>query len=257
MAIIWQDNGISGSHWSTSFCEHLSLHSQVHSLLIQRTWFCYLQSDIEIEMGDFTLKTKTFPGRSRVTLHDDKMFVPSLDRPPSHVNETNTVVYKNSLYTGDPHAPQLGDIRISFFGLEATHVSALGIQSSKIGHFGPKRVLQPFHFPGFDEDQSSFMIVREGDLTTQELLDELGDELFPYPTLLLFARALTPIFVTLAVFGILNRDKPFNRRFWPSFGTGLLCTAAITGILAAIFSDIPETIVCVTITFLASLLFWP
>ncbi|VWU49171.1 conserved membrane protein, unknown function [Hepatocystis sp. ex Piliocolobus tephrosceles] len=73
-----------------------------------------------------------FQQKKKLDLVDDGLFVESEIKPPFIINHINTNVYDNYLYTGDPLSPQIGDIRVSFYGNASTHATVIGVQKSKL-----------------------------------------------------------------------------------------------------------------------------
>lgn len=89
----------------------------------------------KLTAGDYILSKShlaAFRDAKQLPLSDDPYYSPSLERPPTSVSYINTQVYQNYLYTGDPLNPKVGDIRISFWGSAATHVSAIGVQTTDV-----------------------------------------------------------------------------------------------------------------------------
>ncbi|EZG67525.1 putative transmembrane protein [Gregarina niphandrodes] len=130
----------------------------------------------DVYAGGFKIDTESlnaFHGKKQLPLHDDGVYDPSPQRPPPKISNRNTRVYENTLYTGDPFRPRLGDVRITFYGSAATHVSLIGVQepSSYLWQFLPHRRITGFRDvfapEGMDEHH---LIIREGDYTSDELI---------------------------------------------------------------------------------------
>ncbi|SBT78228.1 conserved Plasmodium protein, unknown function [Plasmodium ovale] len=73
-----------------------------------------------------------FQKKKKLDLVDDGWFTESEIKPPYTIDHLNTNVYDNYLYTGDPLNPQVGDIRISFYGSASTHATVIGVQKSRL-----------------------------------------------------------------------------------------------------------------------------
>ncbi|KEG04782.1 conserved protein, unknown function [Plasmodium vinckei vinckei] len=73
-----------------------------------------------------------FQKKKKLDLIDDGWFTESEIKPPFTIDHLNTNVYDNYLYTGDPLNPQVGDIRVSFYGNASTHATAIGIQKARL-----------------------------------------------------------------------------------------------------------------------------
>lgn len=85
----------------------------------------------EIFGGGFRLGRKhllDFQGKKQLPLVDDGYYTPPTEHPPTSVSYRNTRVDENALYTGNPRAPKVGDLRITFWGSTASHVSAIAQQ---------------------------------------------------------------------------------------------------------------------------------
>ncbi|SCO93857.1 conserved Plasmodium protein, unknown function [Plasmodium malariae] len=73
-----------------------------------------------------------FQKKKKLDLVDDGWFNESEIKPPFTVDHLNTNVYDNYLYTGDPLNPEVGDMRISFYGSSSTHATVIGVQRSRL-----------------------------------------------------------------------------------------------------------------------------
>ena len=80
-----------------------------------------------------------FREKQQLPLEDDGVFRPEFSRPPRKIDAQTTLVYNNYLYTGNPLKPQVGDIRISFWGNRSSHVSLIGKQQKP--YFGSGRTI--------------------------------------------------------------------------------------------------------------------
>eukprot|EP01071_Lankesteria_metandrocarpae_P007136 Lankesteria_metandrocarpae@DN4599_c0_g2_i1.p1 len=124
----------------------------------------------DVHAGGFGLPTKyvtKFQDRVLLPVKDDGYYKAPDSRPPSYVDYSNThTVDGKFLYTGDPDEPQIGDLRISFWGSNATHVSAIALQKPVLTFTGTEYILQPFRQ---DHTNKTLDIVMEGDLTAEEL----------------------------------------------------------------------------------------
>ncbi|PFH36710.1 hypothetical protein BESB_049020 [Besnoitia besnoiti] len=109
-----------------------------------------------------------FTKKQLLPLVDDGYYQPSDSRPPTHVDYKNTQVRNNALYTGDPDHPQIGDIRVTFWGSTATHVSLIGLQT--VGFLGSERYIQEFPSPALQNRTAA--IFAEGDYNPEALVAE-------------------------------------------------------------------------------------
>ncbi|SOS81539.1 conserved Plasmodium membrane protein, unknown function [Plasmodium sp. gorilla clade G1] len=73
-----------------------------------------------------------FQKKKKLELVDDGWFTESEIKPPFTVDHLNTNVFNDYLYTGDPLNPQVGDIRVSFYGNASTHATVIGVQTSRL-----------------------------------------------------------------------------------------------------------------------------
>lgn len=138
---------------------------------------CGFQFGTALYGGGFKLERPhiiSFHTKKRLPLIDDGAYTASIERPPTRLSSTNTRVFENHLYTGDPKTPHLGDLRISFYGSAATHLSAIGIQSSSKS-WVTERSLLGFHDP-FSHNNKTRTLVLEGDYTARDLLDAFSAE---------------------------------------------------------------------------------
>lgn len=112
-----------------------------------------------------------FHAKKQLDLKEDSTFVEETDKPPTRVTSQNTQLYNNYLYTGNPLRPAIGDIRVSFYGSAATHLSAVGQQAAILGGWsGTDRMLKGFVNP-LSKTNETRTLVMEGDYTAKELLD--------------------------------------------------------------------------------------
>lgn len=87
-----------------------------------------------VKVGNYRLSANAltnFHKKKKLDLIDDGYFTESSIKPPFRIDHLNTKVYNNFMYTGDPFNPQIGDVRISFYGNAATHSTVIGIQKSR------------------------------------------------------------------------------------------------------------------------------
>ncbi|GAW82370.1 hypothetical protein, conserved [Plasmodium gonderi] len=88
-----------------------------------------------VKAGNYRLPTNTlvnFQKKKKLDLIDDGWFTESEIKPPFTLDHMNTNVYDNYLYTGDPLNPQVGDVRVSFYGSASTHATVIGVQRSRL-----------------------------------------------------------------------------------------------------------------------------
>eukprot|EP01053_Blabericola_migrator_P001706 Blabericola_migrator_1__1705@NODE_145_length_12990_cov_99_814439_g126_i0_p3_GENE_NODE_145_length_12990_cov_99_814439_g126_i0NODE_145_length_12990_cov_99_814439_g126_i0_p3_ORF_typecomplete_len660_score88_23TMEM43/PF07787_12/2_3e25Sugar_tr/PF00083_24/0_12DUF998/PF06197_13/1_2e02DUF998/PF06197_13/1_NODE_145_length_12990_cov_99_814439_g126_i056567635 len=118
-----------------------------------------------------------FHTKRQLPLKDDGLFTEDPEKPPTRVSSRNTQLYKDYLYTGDPLRPAVGDIRISFYGSAATHVSAVGYQTGILGGSWTTgdRALKGFVNP-LSKNNETRTLVMEGDYTAKDLMDAFTQE---------------------------------------------------------------------------------
>eukprot|EP01056_Protomagalhaensia_sp_Gyna25_P005584 Protomagalhaensia_sp_Gyna_25__5583@NODE_768_length_2652_cov_34_145044_g603_i0_p1_GENE_NODE_768_length_2652_cov_34_145044_g603_i0NODE_768_length_2652_cov_34_145044_g603_i0_p1_ORF_typecomplete_len510_score56_39TMEM43/PF07787_12/1_5e24DUF4282/PF14110_6/14DUF4282/PF14110_6/1_5e02_NODE_768_length_2652_cov_34_145044_g603_i011022631 len=148
-----------------------------------------------------------FHSKLHIELIEDKVFKEDTEKPPTQVTSRNTRLFDNYLYTGDPLKPSIGDIRISFYGSAATHVSAVGYQTPILGGWSSgDRALKGFQNPLSKVDQSKYRppvlilphpksnetrtLVMEGDWTAKNLLDAFTYENDVPSRYLIFTRSI-------------------------------------------------------------------
>lgn len=95
-----------------------------------------------LRAGGYTLPgsfSGFFREKQQLALQDDGTFTPEVARPPRKIDSHTTFVYNNYLYTGNPLHPQVGDVRVSFWGSKSSHVSLIGKQIKS--YFGQGRTI--------------------------------------------------------------------------------------------------------------------
>ncbi|EAN32757.1 hypothetical protein TpMuguga_02g00474 [Theileria parva strain Muguga] len=105
-----QSERMTGKFYKGEFVDHLVPGGYV----IGREWFVNLNN------------------KSKLRIVDDEWYEPSSSVPPIEINNLNTQVFNDSLYTGDIINPKIGDIRITFYGSEDVEFSAIGKQTSSL-----------------------------------------------------------------------------------------------------------------------------
>ncbi|XP_026189599.1 uncharacterized protein LOC113146429 [Cyclospora cayetanensis] len=132
-----------------------------------------------LRAGGYTLPgsfSGFFREKQQLSLEDDGVFEPEQSRPPRKIDSQSTLVYNNHLYTGSPLRPQVGDIRISFWGNKSTHVSLIGKQLKP--YFGSGRTI--LDAPTDARKGEPITILAEGDYSPQSLIEHRLTELgFP------------------------------------------------------------------------------
>eukprot|EP00923_Selenidium_pygospionis_P024508 GHVN01042699.1.p1 GENE.GHVN01042699.1~~GHVN01042699.1.p1 ORF type:complete len:608 (+),score=60.79 GHVN01042699.1:27-1850(+) len=119
-----------------------------------------------------------FTKKHPLSLTDDSYYSPSTERPPISVDYKNTRVFNNMLYTGDPNDPKIGDLRISFWGSSATHVSLMAEQRQD--YYGSYYLSTP---SSIQARNASMEVFAEGDYTPQELVSHVLSEKDGHPLL--------------------------------------------------------------------------
>lgn len=113
-----------------------------------------LQFSTSLKAGGFSLPAHLltkFNKKTQLPLKDDGYYEPPDSRPPMFVDYKNTQVKNNALYTGDPDNPRIGDVRITFWGSTATHVSLIGLQT--VSFLGNERYIHEFAAPALQVSQ--------------------------------------------------------------------------------------------------------
>ncbi|CEM17739.1 unnamed protein product [Vitrella brassicaformis CCMP3155] len=93
----------------------------------------------DLRAGSYKLtydQTNRFSSREELTLLEDRDYTASSTRPPPTVTAANTQLYNDMLWTGDPFNPQIGDVRVKFYGSTATSCSVVA-QLTSDGSFEP------------------------------------------------------------------------------------------------------------------------
>ncbi|CBZ54375.1 conserved hypothetical protein [Neospora caninum Liverpool] len=152
-----------------------------------------------LKAGGFALPAHLltkFKKKQLLPLVDDGYYQPSASRPPTHLDYKNTQVKNNALYSGDPDHPQIGDVRITFWGSTATHVSLIGLQTT--GFLGSDRHIQGIPSPALQN--RTLTIFAEGDYNPASLVAEHVSETHASNSQTWFLRGVSVLLVWFVLF---------------------------------------------------------
>ncbi|KEP61150.1 UNVERIFIED_CONTAM: hypothetical protein HHA_266090 [Hammondia hammondi] len=188
----------------------------------------------KLKAGGFTLPSHLltkFKKKQLLPLVDDGYYQPSESRPPTHLDYKNTQVKNNALYSGDPEHPRIGDVRVTFWGSTATHVSVIGLQTT--GFLGSDRHIQGIPSPTLQNRTMS--IFAEGDYSPAALVAEYVSETHASNTqtwLLRCASFLLVWFVLFVTVVTCNTSKTCCVVF---LNSGLFALSIITGLAGLVW----------------------
>ncbi|KAK2197020.1 bifunctional Diacylglycerol kinase/Diacylglycerol kinase [Babesia duncani] len=178
----WVDApGFLGTYKVGKFIDHIVENSTLGLSLFQQfknpTFFPHVPGSgrkfpTKLKIGGYIVPSGALGSvthHRQLSLTDDQWYQASpltYPLPVAEISHLNTQVHDNALYTGDPLAPRVGDLRITFWGSDATTFSVIGRQTSSI--FPKEYSLEPVQL--VDE---RVVLLQEGLVSPMGLLNQL------------------------------------------------------------------------------------
>eukprot|EP00922_Rhytidocystis_sp_ex-Travisia-forbesii_P035395 GHVS01052537.1.p1 GENE.GHVS01052537.1~~GHVS01052537.1.p1 ORF type:complete len:475 (-),score=74.05 GHVS01052537.1:546-1970(-) len=164
----------------------------------------------------------------QLSLEEDGIYTAPTS-PPLYVDSTNTQLYDNALYSGDPHNPQIGDIRVTFWASSATHSSVMGKQTAT--------VLDDFivGYPNPDNRNNTVLMYAEGDYNPDQVLAYWLRQSDGEPSLIWSLRITVLVLVWCSIAGCccccFDTNKPLTTVVFSSGALALSAVCLLEGAL--------------------------
>ncbi|PHJ18542.1 transmembrane protein [Cystoisospora suis] len=232
-----QKVGRLGPYIAGDWVDHLVDFSQIPSMLVRGqpnpAFFPVIPGrgrvfSTSLKAGGFSLPAHMltkFSKKAQLQLIDDGYYEPSDSRPPMSVDYKNTQVKNNALYTGDPNNPRIGDVRVTFWGSMATHVSLIGLQT--VGFLGNDRYIHEFPAPALQN--RTVAILAEGDYSPEALIAEYVAETHASNKLTWLLRVITVLLIWFWLFITAITCSTNQSACFVFFNCGLFALAATAG----------------------------
>lgn len=181
-----------------------------------------------VKVGNYRLSGRTlinFQKKKKIDLIDDGYFTESDVKPPFRIDHLNTKIHNNYMYTGDPSKPQIGDVRISFYGSTATHATVIGMQKSRFMN-------TIFELDGMDIMNQNIILLSEDNISMTSHINYFIHKNYGNITSLWFLRLLTSILITIQTFLFIDNDT--RNLLWKAC-VSLLSTIIVMSIFPCIF----------------------
>ncbi|CRH01208.1 conserved Plasmodium protein, unknown function [Plasmodium relictum] len=166
-----------------------------------------------------------FQKKKKLDLVDDGWFTESEIKPPFTIDHLNTNVYNNYLYTGDPLNPQVGDIRISFYGSTAEHATVVGVQRSRLMN-------TIFEIDDINIMNQNITLLSEDNRTMINQTKDFIHKNYGNITSLWLFRIITCFFVSTQIFSFLSDGS--KNLFW-RYSVSLISSAIVLSLFPCIF----------------------
>lgn len=167
------------------------------------------------KVGNYRLPKESlinFQRKKKLDVVDDGWFTESLVKPPFTINHLNTKVFNNYLYTGDPINPQIGDVRISFYGNAASHSTVVGVQKTRL-------LNTIFEIEGININNKNVLLVSEDNKTIHDQMNDFIYKNYGNKASLWMLRIVTCILILVQAYYALNNST--RNSYW-KFGVSFL-----------------------------------
>ncbi|CRG94913.1 conserved Plasmodium protein, unknown function [Plasmodium gallinaceum] len=166
-----------------------------------------------------------FQKKKKLDLVDDGWFIESEVKPPFTIDHLNTNVYDNYLYTGDPLNPQVGDIRISFYGSTAAHATIVGVQKSRLMN-------TIFEIDGISVTNHKMILLSEDNKTMINQIKDFIHKNYGNITSLWLFRIITCFFISTQIFSFLSDNS--RNIFW-RFSVSIITSSIVLSLFPCVF----------------------
>ncbi|CAG9473574.1 conserved Plasmodium protein, unknown function [Plasmodium vivax] len=185
--------------------------------------------------GGYRLPTNAlinFQKKKKLDLVDDGWFTESEIKPPFTLDHLNTNVYDNYLYTGDPLNPQVGDVRVSFYGSASTHATVIGVQRSRL-------LNTIFEIEGVDIMKKKVVLLSEDNKIMINQTKDFIHRNYGNIKALWLIRLITYAMVSFQIFSLLDCSR---NALW-KLSTSLLMSGMVLSVFPCIFWFFCDTVV--------------
>eukprot|EP00366_Plasmodium_knowlesi_P002651 XP_002260148.1 hypothetical protein, conserved in Plasmodium species [Plasmodium knowlesi strain H] len=185
--------------------------------------------------GSYRLPTNAlinFQKKKKLDLVDDGWFTESDIKPPFTLDHLNTNVYDNYLYTGDPLNPQIGDVRVSFYGSASTHATVIGVQRSRL-------LNTIFEIEGVEMMKQKVVLLSEDNKIMIKQTKDFIHRNYGSIRSLWFIRLITYAMVSFQIYSLLD----YSRNALWKLSTSLVMSGMVLSIFPCIFWFFCDTVV--------------